>query len=87
MEIFPVEKKAAMLEGLAQLLEKNAPVIEDNVEGVLGGGWERNVGYIASRDSEYFAGERVVKKDLPEPIGFVEVNALDTLAYLVRPLA
>jgi hypothetical protein len=74
LEIFPVEKKAAMLEGLAQLLERKAPLIEEKVEGVLGGGWEQNIGYLVSRDTESFPDERVIKKDLPAPISFVEVS-------------
>ena len=73
LEIFPEEKKAAMLDGLARLFERKAPLIEDKVEGVLGAGWEQNLGYLVSRDGEYFPDERVVKKDLPAPISLVEV--------------
>jgi hypothetical protein len=73
LEIFPVEKKAAMLDGLARLFERKAPLIDDKVEGVLGGGWEQNLGYLVSRDSEPWPDERIVKKDLPAPFSLVEV--------------
>lgn len=73
LEIFPVEKKEALLEGLKKLYENSEIPSLLTMEGVLGAGWSHNFPIVASKDSTYWPGEGLIKKDIPKPFKLIEV--------------
>lgn len=73
LEIFPVERKEALLEGLKRLYDKTEVPSLLTMEGVLGAGWSKNFPMIASKDSKYWTGEELIKKDMPKPFKLIEL--------------
>lgn len=77
LEVFPVEEKESMLDGLRKLFERTELPRTMKMEGILGGTWWQNIGYLMTKASHGQGGTAlpwVTKKALPTPVAFMEVH-------------
>ena len=77
LEVFPAEEKESMLSGLKELFERSELPLTMKMEGLLGGTWWQNIGYLMTNVSH---GQRdtalpwVKKKALPASVASIQVN-------------